>query len=63
MQLVTNQAIVKQNEFKKKSSRQARKGLFRSPVFYKIISWRPWRSLREIQSFPIFSSSEKFKYV
>jgi hypothetical protein len=25
--------------------------------------WRPWRSLREIQSFPLFSSSEKFKYV
>ena len=23
-------------------------------VFYQIISWRPWRSLRETQSYPIF---------
>jgi hypothetical protein len=33
------------------------------PVYYQIISWRPWRSLREKQSFPICLSSVKFKYV
>jgi hypothetical protein len=60
-----------QNNFKKfiaPSTLSSQRPLPR-PVFYKITSWRPWRSLRRDSGgmlcastiFALFSSSEKFK--
>src|SRR3970282_35263 len=63
----TNQVIVSQNEFKRFIAPSTLSSQRPHPrprlLSNQIASWRPLRSLREKQSFPICLSSVKFNYV